>query len=119
MWGNEPWDNDAAADWFGKLLDKTDLPKHVRKTLLLSKEDDPYGENTAELRAAAYCVLQLGRVYIWPIASLKEDLQIAINALEMVLSNEDYCYSTEIKDQIGAEKRELTSRLDRLKQASG
>ena len=31
-WDKLPWDNDAAADWFAELFEKTKLAKHVEDT---------------------------------------------------------------------------------------
>ena len=113
MWDSKPWDNDVAADWFGKLMDQTNMPALVRKTLLLTNEEDAYGEHSPKLRAAAYCVLTFGRVYVWPINELDRDLQLAILALKKVLLDDAYCYSDEITDQIEHEIEELERRVKR------
>ena len=34
MWGDQPWDNDGAADWYGLMMKKTGLPAYVRKNLV-------------------------------------------------------------------------------------
>jgi hypothetical protein len=114
MWGIKPWDNDRAADWFAQLMENTDFPSQVRTTLLLHHEEDVYGENTAKLRAAVFCMLQFGRVYVWPINELKNDLELAIHATEKILLDEEYCYSEEITDQIKSELEELKSRYSKL-----
>ncbi|MGY3793366.1 hypothetical protein [uncultured Aquimarina sp.] len=111
MWDSKPWDNDRAADWFAKLMEQTDLPSKVRKTLLLHKEKDPYGDNTPILRSAVYCVLQFCRVYVWPINDLDNDLALAIDATKKILTDQEYCYSDEIVDEINAELLELKQRL--------
>lgn len=116
MWGSKPWDNDRAADWFAKLMKDTDLPLQVRSALLLCQKEDPYGENTAKLRAAVFCMLQFGHVYIWPIEELKKDLQLAIHATEKVLLDEEYCFDEEITDEIKVELEELKSRYSRFEE---
>ncbi len=115
MWDSKPWDNDAAADWFASLMEQTNMPALVRKTLLLINVDDHSGEHTPELRAAVYCVLKFGYVYVWPVDELATDLQLAIFALKKVLLDDDYCYSSEISDDIEHEIEELQERLNRLR----
>lgn len=111
MWDKKPWDNDRAADWFGKLMDKTEFPTRVREALMLCEKEDPYGDNTPILRAAVYCVLQFCSVYVWPINNLDRDLALAIKATSMILTDEEYCYSEEIVSEIKEELRELKERL--------
>ena len=78
-WGELPWDNDAAADWFGDLMDKTRLAQEVERTLKLDVED-----SYEEIRAAASVLLFLGRVYIWPVHDLDRHLTLAADRLEEV-----------------------------------
>ncbi len=61
-WATAAWDNDGAADWFGDMFDATGLANYVRETL--QRDVEEYDE---EVRAAAYMVVALGRVYMWPI----------------------------------------------------
>lgn len=110
MWGDNPWDNDRASDWFANLMHSTHFPDQIRATLLLCEQEDACGENTALLRAAVYCVLQFCRVYIWPIEQLDSDLDLAIKATHKILSDESYCYSEKITIQIQAELEELKLR---------
>ena len=114
MWGEQPWDNDQAADWFAGLMEKTSLPEKVRTTLRLADKglDE---ETTPLLRAAAWCVIQFGRVYVWPVNELEFDLQLAIRALDVVLQDEEYCYSEEVTAKIKEEQTALQERLDRIK----
>jgi nucleotide-binding universal stress UspA family protein len=114
MWDSKPWDNDAAADWFAALMEQTNMPALVRKTLLLVNVDDYSGEQTPELRAAAYCMLKFGHVYVWPGDDLAADLQLAIYALKKVLLDDDYCYSSEVADDVEHEIEELEERLKKL-----
>ncbi|MDG1331776.1 MAG: DUF4259 domain-containing protein [Crocinitomicaceae bacterium] len=109
MWGSKPWDNDKAADWFSKLMETTDLPAEVRSVLKSRNE-----EKSEVLRAAVFCVLQFGRVYVWPINDLNKDLQHAIAALEKILEDEDYCYSQKVISEINEELSELKRRISPL-----
>lgn len=113
MWGKESWDNDQAADWFAGLMEKTSLPDKVRITLRLAEKglDE---ETIPLLRAAAWCVLQFGRVYIWPVNDLEADLRLAVRALDVVLQGEEYCYGEEIIVKVKEEQAVLKERLDRI-----
>lgn len=110
MWGNKPWDNDRAADWFANLMRCTHFPDQIRETLLLCEREGACGEDTAALRAAVYCVLQFCHVYVWPIEYLDSDLGLAIKATHKILSDESYCYSEKITAEIKAELEELELR---------
>lgn len=83
-WGTKPWENDSAADWFGKVMDQSKLADRVRTELLMDAEKYP-----EIIRAAAHIVEQLGHVYIWPIQSLDGDLQLAVDALTKLAANTD------------------------------
>jgi len=85
-WGNAPWDNDDAADWFGELFDSTKLAKRVEKAL--KKKD--VEEYAGQIRAAAYVLVCLGRVYIWPTDDLDGHLRLAIRKLEEISQLPDY-----------------------------
>lgn len=102
-WGTAPWDNDAAADWFGDLFAATKLAARVEKTL--KKKD--IEEYAGEIRAAAYVLVALGRVYVWPVDDLDRHLRLAIEKLEAISRLADY----EGDPTIAAEVSELRSRL--------
>ena len=78
-WGGAPWDNDHAADWFGRLFDETHLRDRVVEGLRSPLQ------RFETIRAAAHVLVQLGQVYIWPIDSLDQDLELAASRLEEVL----------------------------------
>ena len=40
-WGDDPWDNDAAADWFGRLFDTTQFAEQVAEGLTADAEFIP------------------------------------------------------------------------------
>jgi hypothetical protein len=105
-WGELPWDNDGAADWFGDLFDKTKLAEQVEDTLKLDV-DDSY----EEIRAAASVLLFLGRVYIWPVHELDHHLALAADRLEEISRLDVVAESPELVQEIGAEIQELRSRI--------
>ena len=96
----------AAADWFGEFMDATKIRDQWLPTITLDDED-----SFEEIRAAVWIFLQLGRVYVWPIDHLESDLELAINACDVILENEDLIdEAPELIDQVKAEKLELESR---------
>lgn len=113
MWGMQPWDNDRAADWFAGLLNPAFLA-HVQTALRLVESDSIDEEDIPVLRAAAYCLLHFGYVYVWPAEDLKTDLTRAIQALRLVEQDEEYCYNKEIREAVKAECYTLQMRLDAL-----
>lgn len=80
-WGSEAHENDTAADWFGEFFASTGLAERVETTL---RDDSAAPE---EWRAAASVLAALGRVYVWPVGSLDEHLQLAIQRLEEIASH--------------------------------
>jgi hypothetical protein len=64
-------------------------------------------EYAGQIRAAAYMLVALGRVYIWPINDLDRHLRLAIEKLEAISQLEDY----QGDPAIAAEIAELRSRL--------
>ena len=102
-WGKAPWDNDDAADWFGDLFATTKLADRVETTLKMEDVEEYAGR----IRAAAYLLIALGRVYVWPVDDLDRHLRLAIEKLEAISSLPDY----EGDPAIAAEIAELRSRL--------
>lgn len=84
MWGFEAWDNDAAADWFGGLMDRTRLREHWLATMSQQVFDD----EAEDMRAGVWLFAQLGRVYIWPIDHFDADLQRALDVADQLLASE-------------------------------
>jgi Domain of unknown function (DUF4259) len=105
-WDKLPWDNDAAADWFAELFEKTKLAKHVEDTLKLEVD-----EAHDEIRAAASVVLFLGRNYVWPVHDLDRHLALAADRLEQVGRVAEIAESPELVEEIHAEVQELRGRI--------
>jgi hypothetical protein len=110
-WGAAAWDNDGAADWFGDMFDATGLASYVEKTLK-KKDVEEYFE---EIRAAAYVLVTLGRVYIWPVDVLEKHLKLAIKRLEEIKELEVLQEATEFAEAIDEELAALRSRLEPTK----
>lgn len=111
MWGLEPWDNDRAADWFGRLVADSGFAEEVRAALSEALALDEWDDEGYVVRAACYCLLQFGHVYVWPVEQLEKDLRLGIAALER-LKNEDFVAdSAVIAADTDRMLRELTARL--------
>ena len=106
MWDFKPWDNDGAADWYGDLMDET----NIRSAWLKGINEDPI-ESPDVVRAAAGLFVMLGRVYIWPIDNYDKDLDVAIKQLKKVSENDEYKEIPELMDIIESEITELESRV--------
>jgi Domain of unknown function (DUF4259) len=105
-WGAAAWENDGAADWFGDTFDATGLAQRVEETLSGDPEDDH-----EEIRAAAYLLVALGRVYIWPVDDLDRHLVLAISKLESIRELDIYQEDEGLVEAINAELGVLRSRL--------
>lgn len=73
-WGNAPWDNDYAADWFGAVVDETKIGDVIDRTL--SKSVDCF--NCDEIRGAISLFILMGRVYVYDIYKLGDHLERCI-----------------------------------------
>ena len=105
MWAFEPWGNDEAADWFGDFMDSTQL----RKEWLKGIKADPV-ESPGVVRAAAALFVMLGRVYVWPIKTFDEDLELTIASLAGLVEAGEYAEPPELVAAIEQEVAELKSR---------
>ena len=105
MWAFAPWDNDAAADWYGDLMERTKL----REEWLKGIDSDPE-ESPEVVRAAGALFVMLGRVYIWPIDGYDEDLERAIRAMSRLVSSSEFEDAPELRDAVKVEIAELESR---------
>lgn len=83
MWDFEAWDNDSAADWFGGLMDASQLREHWLRGIEADSEGD-----FEVARAAVWLFRVLGRVYVWPIENYDNDLELAISKGEAILKVE-------------------------------
>lgn len=105
MWAFEPWGNDEAADWFGDFMDRTQL----RREWLKGINADPV-EAPAVVRAAAALFVMLGRVYVWPIKTFDQDLELTIASLSALVEAGEYAEPPELVAAIEQEVAELKSR---------
>jgi len=106
MWGIEPWDNDAAADLIGDLMDESSLRDiWAAKLAGAIEEDEP-----EEIRACVWIFLQFGRTYVWPIDYIDEDLEVAITASEKLVNDPDLVDIEGMKEKLQGELKTLIER---------
>lgn len=105
MWAFNPWDNDSAADWYDEFMDDTKL-----RSAWLKGINKDATEEFEEVRAAISIYLMLGRVYVWPIDHLDDDLALCIAQSEKILNLPQVQESGELVEQIRAELKALESR---------
>lgn len=64
-WDTTPWGSDDAADWFEKVFQGTSFDLAL-DAIYFSYIADEAAETEGKIRAAAYLLQCLGRVYVWP-----------------------------------------------------
>jgi hypothetical protein len=106
-WGVKAYDNDSAADWFGDLWEDFPVPARIEGTLKLDIED-----SHEEIRAAAYVLVQLAEIYIWPIEDLDRHCELAAQRLEEIKKMEIY-EGEDFQREIQTEIDELRSRISK------
>jgi hypothetical protein len=76
-WGAKPWENDDASAWFDDFLDVTGIRDYVINTIH-EEIDTITSESLQRIRAATCVFIMLGRSYIWPPETRKEDLALVL-----------------------------------------
>ncbi|MEM9540550.1 MAG: DUF4259 domain-containing protein [Cyanobacteria bacterium P01_E01_bin.42] len=105
MWGIEAYDNDCAADWLSDLMDSTKLREAWLKGINTDLDDEP------EIpRAAVWLFVQLGYVYVWPIANYNKDLELAISVADRLRHDDYFLEVAGMKDKLEQEYSELVRR---------
>lgn len=110
-WGDEPWDNDDAADWFADLISDK-FVKQIDSALRKDPEDE-----YDTIRAACYVLSVLGHNYVWPVDKLQPQLQQAITKLRQVL-DAGVIEEGKATKQIQKELKTLQARLQQLHSAA-
>ena len=105
-WGSLPWDNDAAADWYGNLFDETKLATYVEEALKMAADD-----GHEEIRAAAAIVLLFCHNYVWPIDDIDRHLEMAVARLEELSGMDEYQEDADALAKIQAEIGVLKARI--------
>ena len=108
-WDLKPWGNDSAADYFGVFFERSGFRERAVEQLEMQLTE----ENHEKVRAAASIILFLGRVYVWPVEFLDNDLKLAIERLTEMLELPIVKEDDEYQEVIRSELELLRSRLDR------
>lgn len=111
MWDDQPWDNDRAADWFARLIGDAGFAASVRQTLQQVLDADYIDDEQYLLRAACYCLIQFGHVYVWPIDSLDSDLRLGMAAIKRVQQEID---DNRMLELLNADFSQLEARASKL-----
>jgi hypothetical protein len=106
-WGVKAYDNDSAADWFGDLWEDFPVPARIEETLKLDIED-----SHEEIRAAAYVLVQLARIYVWPSDDINRHCDVAAQRLEEIKKMEIY-QGEDFQREIQTEIDELRFRISK------
>ncbi len=104
LWGIQPWENDAAADWLDQLAEKTRLSDRIESALRLPLE------HIDEIRAAAFLLLQLGEAGTWLVDQPDRLAMLAIERLTEAVESNLYT-NPEIRRLILAELTQLRTLL--------
>ena len=104
-WGEQPWDNDTAADWFAGFFEGVDVDARIAASLANDDED-----GCDEIRAACYILQTLGRVYVWPgdLDKLGEHLRAGIAHLESMIDPK-HAAGQELREMWGEESEVFAS----------
>jgi hypothetical protein len=108
-WGSDCWENDAAADWFMELFDRSSIVEYVDETLKL----DPTG-HWEEIRAAVFVMTQLARPYVWPQEHLERQIDSAVGSIDRIESlaaNVEEGIPEWVIESLRLAKKELQGRL--------
>ena len=112
MWDVQAWDNDTAADWFGTLMDQTNLRAKWFDTMsAAAAKDELY--DFEEARAGLWLFAQLGRVYVWPPENYDEDIALTLNVADKILANLDLQEEVPEFLELVRQDRELVSSRQR------
>lgn len=108
-WGENAYDNDSAADWFGD----SDGLRAMQADVLEVLRREPEGDwDYDRIRASAWLVVQTGRAYVWEYDTLDEALALAIKRLEHIRDDGEYVGSWVDPDKF---TRNLTADLETLR----
>jgi len=104
-WGENPQDNDTAADWYSTVLQDLGVERKIEKGLKSKWHE--------ERRAAADLVRRLGYCYIYDINLLDKHVQMAIDAIEGLIKDTEWINLWKdpqlVKTKLKKELRELES----------
>lgn len=88
-WGVEPWESDAAADWFARFFEDVDVNARIGEAFLRGEHE--------EIRAGCFLLGTLGRVFVWPgdLDELKSLLDEGISWLRAMIDPADTRYEAD------------------------
>ena len=107
-WGERPYDNDTAADWFVGLLEPA--AKQIEDLLNLDVDESHYDK----YRAAAWFLIKIGRNYVYPTAMLGNHLSKLHDRLQTIRGDDSWLDSWRLRRKIEVEMDDLIQQLQRV-----
>lgn len=107
-WGERPYDNDTAADWFIGLLEPA--AKKIEDLLNRPVDDSHYDE----YRAAAWFMTKIGRNYVYPTAMLGDHLSKLHDRLQTIRADDDWLNSWKLRHVMEEEMDDLIRQVQRV-----
>jgi hypothetical protein len=107
-WGERPYDNDTAADWFGEIME---VPCQKIEELLARPVDDSHYD---EYRAAAWFLSKIGRNYVYPTASLSKHLSGIHDRLQTIRNDSDWLSGWKRQDVQEKDLDDLIQQVQRV-----
>jgi len=107
-WASRPYDNDTAADWFGKVLE----PVSDSIEELLNRDVDE--EHYDEYRAAAWLLTKIGRNYVYDVNRRSDHLSKLHERLQTIRSDQGWMDCWDDKSEMKAEMDDLIQQLQRV-----
>lgn len=94
--GTRPYDNDTAADWFGKVL--APVSDSIEELLNRPVEEDNYDE----YRAAAWLLIKIGRNFVYDINRRNDHLSRLHTRLQIIRDDQGWmdCWTDDIKGEM-------------------
>lgn len=104
-WGEKPYENDSAADWFGDVL--TPVSERVQDLL-----DAPVDINLySEYRAAAWMLTKIGRTFVYPSDKLDDHLSRLHDRLQTIRNDQAWLDCWRDQDSI---KQEMDGQIRQM-----
>lgn len=107
-WGEKPYDNDSAADWFGDVL--SPVSDKVEELLQRPVDETHY----AEYRAAAWLLTKIGRNYVYDVNRREDHLSKLHDRLQTIRADQDWIDGWQDEKEIISELDEQIAQMQRV-----
>lgn len=107
-WGTRPYDNDTAADWFGKVLKP--VSDDIEELLNRPVDESSYDE----YRAAAWLLIKIGRNYVYDVNRRDQHLSGLHDRLQTMRSDTGWMGTWRDQNEIKEEMDDLVQQIQRV-----